>query len=143
MEHIEEGIIKKNDGIIWLKEGYQYCHICNKCNTNDYWYKNKFNQSLGPCKECINKEINKDIIKAIPYLDLFDLPYLPEEWKKYNNFGKYLSFCKLKTIKGMGFTDISFWKIKNEITENEFKEFQKALINYINNKYNKRWENEN
>lgn len=134
MEHIEEGIEKIDKNTITLKEGYNYCHICNKCNTNDYWYKNKFNKPVGPCKECINKKINQDIIKAIPYLDLFNLPYFPNTWKRCDSFGKYLSFCKLTAIKEMSFTDV-YLEDLNEITKTEFKIFQDALLNYINNKY--------
>lgn len=137
MEHKEEGIIRRGNLYVELKTGYSYCHKCNKCNTDDNWYKNKYGETTGPCKDCISLEVGNDIIKAIPYLDLFDLPYLPEQWDHYKSFGKYLSFCKLASIKRLHFTDIPYWKLTREIDRKDIKNFQKALIKYINNKFNK------
>lgn len=145
MEHIEKGIKERYDSGVFLKQGYNYCWICKKCNIKKYWFTDKNGYSLGPCKECLCKEIGYDIIKAIPYLDLFDLPYIPEQWNQYtikaqeNNiispFGYYLSYCKLRTIKAYHFTDIIIYSNYN-IEKIEYKKFYNEFIKYINNKFN-------
>lgn len=101
---------------------------------------------MGPCKECIQKEIGYDIIKAIPYLDLFNLPYIPEKWNEYiirakkNNitfpFGYYLAYCKLMSIRINHFTDILIYP-NSCIKKEEYEKFHRGLIKYINSKFNK------
>lgn len=122
--------------------------MCNKCNTKEYWYTDKHGCYLGPCKECLQKEIGYDIIKAIPYLDIFDLPYIPNQWeyciekaKKLNissSFGLYLSYCKLASVKMCHFTDILIYP-KDLIKKEEYERFFNELIKYINHKFNKQW----
>ena len=146
MKHIEAGIKERYSHGVLLEQGYQYCFTCNKCNTNEYWYSDKEGRYLSSCKECIQKEIGYDIIKAIPYLDIFNLPYIPEQWdrlvKKAKEsgiscpFGRYLSYCKLKGFEVLGFTDILIYHNYN-INEKEYKNFCHELIKYINNKFDK------
>ena len=117
------------------------CEICNRELDETKFFTNKFKQPFGGrCKECIYKQVKNDIIKAIPYLDTFDLPYIPYLWSHYsknhdNTFGIYLNFCKLQTMKNYHFTDIVFfcWNDKG-IYKKQCKKFKKELIKYIKEK---------
>ena len=116
------------------------CEICNKELDKTKFFTNKFNEPFGgKCKECIYKQIQNDIIKAIPYLDTFDLPYIPNAWGHYlkthsNVFGVYLNFCKLKTMKNHHFTDIVYFGNDKKIYKKQCRNFKKELIKYIKEK---------
>ena len=116
------------------------CEICNRELDETKFFTNKFKEPFyWECKECINKQIQDDIIKAIPYLDVFDLPYIPYEWnhylEKHNNiFGVYLSFCKLKTMNNYHFTDIVYFGNDKKIYNKQCKKFKKELVKYVKEK---------
>ena len=116
------------------------CEICNRELNETKFFINKFKQPFGgKCKECIYKEIQDNIVKAIPYLDTFDLPYIPNQWNHYlkkrsNIFGVYLNFCQLKTMRNYHFTDIIIFGDNKEIYNKQCKKFKKELIKYIKEK---------
>ena len=89
------------------------CAICKNVKPSEAFYKNKIgHQESYVCKDCINKEIDNDIFKAIPWCDAFNIPVMPDCWNSLKRkhpdkpvFGKYLSVCKLPVYRYFGFTD--------------------------------------
>ena len=119
------------------------CAICKNVKPSEAFYKNKIgHQESYVCKDCINKEIDNDIFKAIPWCDAFDIPVMIDCWNHLKRsrpdkpvFGRYLSICKLPIYRYFGFTDSLY--IGTSPTKEEYKILQKEIIKYFIKKMHK------
>ena len=113
------------------------CAICKNVKPSEAFYKNKIgHQESYVCKDCINKEIDNDIFKAIPWCDAFNIPVMPDCLNSLKRkhpdkpvFGKYLSVCKLPVYRYFGFTDNLYTGVFS--TKEEYKALQKEMIKYF------------
>ena len=99
---------------------------CPKCDRKLYksdYYSFKDNTLYtGMCKECVCNRINTvDPETFLPFLELFDIPFIKEQWYIYvakaeqkspfnvapasKVFGKYLSCMKLSSYRHLTFKD--------------------------------------
>ena len=119
------------------------CAICKNVKPPEAFYKNKIGHKEScVCKDCINKEIDNDIFKAIPWCDTFNIPVMPDCWNSLKRkhpdkpvFGKYLSVCKLPVYRYFGFTDNLYTGVFS--TKEEYKALQNEMIKYFIKKMHK------
>ena len=88
MEHdntgIEKNVYRPNGGVCYyLQPGYGHCWKCNKVNKKESnFFKLRYLEDyVEECKDCVNEAIDGDMVKTIPYLDKFDIPLIPDNWK--------------------------------------------------------------
>lgn len=145
MEHDPNGIaIDEYNGISYLKPGYCKCYKCGKVNKEEFFISGKSGKmKIGPCKDCIKEEVGNDMIKALPYLDLYDVPLFPDQWKHYvertkgkSVIVKYINYARLFSFREMNFTD-SLSDMTQDCSEEEIQYIKKSLIEYFIKKINK------
>lgn len=120
-----------------MEEKY-YCWKCHSYYPKEKLYFNERAPHFNFCKECLNNDVQNDIIKAMPYLHNYRIPVYPEIWEyykqktkeKYNDnrsiFGYYLQRMKMCTWWGC---DFLYFYDRN----NEYPEVREAWEEYILN----------
>ena len=128
-------------------EEIKYCKICKKRLIPENTYKFKDGTLDQCCKMCrIAGCTDTRPWTFFPVMELFDIPYVEEEWlytlrsafqsRTYkiafpSIFGKYLAKMYLKGWRNFGFKnsrEINFWRLLNSDNKEKFKILRDFLL---------------
>lgn len=118
-----------------MNKNIYHCHKCYELYSKNQIYINERAPHYNFCKKCLDKEIQNNIIKAIPYLHKYRIPVCPEIWEEYKRkcngkpiFGKYINRMKMCSWWPADF--LAFFDKNNKYPKVR-RAWKDYIINYI------------